>query len=74
MDTLLQALKRRRTPFSQRELAEFLGVTPCTVRTYTRKGRLTSECDPHDGRRIIYPVATVRAYLRKRARLSGVAS
>ena len=73
---LLRRLDRRSAPFSERELAEFLGIARRTVWVHRERGMLVAERDPLDGRKVLYTIDTVRAYLMaRRARdASGVTS
>lgn len=68
---LLDQIQGRREPFTTGELAKLLGVTTRTISVYTSKGWLPAEKHQQDARRLVYPVAGVRAFLK--ARVTGKA-
>lgn len=66
-----EELRGRRSPLSAEEVASLLGVSARTVARYAAKGWLPAEKHEQDARRLVYPVAGVRAFLK--ARVTGKA-
>ena len=73
-ERLAAALVGREDPFRAEELAALLGITYRTLYSRRKAGQIVAVIDPLDARKLIYPVANVRAYLKKRTKLSRSAS
>mgnify|MGYP003665609163 CR=1 FL=1 len=73
-EKLRKSLKGREDPYYTEELASLLGITYQTLFRRRKAGQIVAVEDPLDSRKLIYPVANVRAYLEKRQKLSRSAS